>query len=92
MRSEAGIVRQRKLKRYDGSGVNAMAAKTSVNASLPRLDDKFYPTLGLFVPQAILEETPVLRIHDRNNQRRVLLQRYACKRVATPRSRGERFA
>ena len=58
-----------------------MAAKTSVKASLPSLHDKPYPSLGLCVPQAILEETPVLHISDRNNQRHVLLQRYACKRA-----------
>ena len=56
-----------------------MAAKTSVKASLPSLHDKPYSSLGLCVPQAILEETPVLHIHDRNNQRHILLQRYACK-------------
>ena len=81
MRSEAGMARQRKLKRHDGSWVNAMAAKTSVNALLPSLHDKPYLSLGLCVSQAILEETPVLRIRDGNNQGRVLLQRYTCKRV-----------
>ena len=36
VRSEAGLARQEKLKRHDGSEdqVNAMAAKTSVKASL----------------------------------------------------------
>ena len=33
MRSEAGMARQGKLKRHDGSEVNARAAKTSVKAS-----------------------------------------------------------
>ena len=58
-----------------------MAAKTSVNSSLQSFHDKPYPSLGLCVPQAILEENPVLHIRDRDNQRHVLLQRYACKRA-----------
>ena len=58
-----------------------MAAKTSVKASLPSLHDKPYPSLGLCVPQAILEETPVLHIRNCDNECHVLLQRYACKRV-----------
>ena len=48
MRSEAGLARQGKLKRHDGSEdqVNAMAAKTSVNkALLSNLHDKSYPSL-----------------------------------------------
>ena len=61
---------------YDG-----MAAKTSVNASLPSLHDKPYPSLGLCIPQAILEENPVLHIRDGNNRRHVLLQHYARKRA-----------
>ena len=81
MCSEAGMAKQGKLKRDGGSGVNAMAAKTSVNASLPSLHVKPYPSLRLFVHQAIVEETPVLRIRDHNNQCCVLLQHYACKRV-----------
>ena len=76
MRSEAGMARQGKLKRLDGSETNAMAAKTSVKASLPNLPNKRYPSLTL-VPQAILEETSALHIRDRNNQHHVLLQRYA---------------
>ena len=58
-----------------------MAAKTSVKASLQSLHDKPYPSLGLCDPQAVLEETPVLHIHDCSNQCHVLLQCYACKRV-----------
>ena len=78
--SEAGMAAgQGKLKRHDGSEVNAMAAKTSVNASLPSVPDKTYPSLGLCVTQAILEENPVFHIRERNNQRDVLLQRSACK-------------
>ena len=37
MRSEVGMVRQRKLKCHNGSEVNAMAAKTSVKTLLPSL-------------------------------------------------------
>ena len=70
-----------KYKRHDDSEVNAMAAKTNVNASLASLHDKPYPSLGLCVPQAILDESPVLHIRGRNNQRHVLLHRYACNRV-----------
>ena len=85
------LVRQGNLKRHDGSEVNAMAAKTSVKASLP-----VFTTSGthpcLCVPQAILEETPVLHIRHHNNQRHVLFQRYVCKRVYTLRARGEQFA
>ena len=77
VRSEVGMARKGKLKSHDGSEVNAMAAKTSVKASLPSLHDKSYPSLGLCVPQAILEETAVLHICDRNIQCHVLLQRYA---------------
>ena len=40
MRSEAGMARQGKWKRHNGSEVNAMAAKMSVQASLPSLHDK----------------------------------------------------
>ena len=42
MRSEAGLAKQEKLKRRDGSEeqVNAMAAKTSVKASLLSIHDK----------------------------------------------------
>ena len=40
VRSEADMVRQGELKRHDGSEMNAMAAKTSVNASLPSFHDK----------------------------------------------------
>ena len=87
-----GMAGQGKLKHHDGSGVNAMAEQTSVNASLPSLQDKPYPSLGLCVTQAILEENPVFHIRDRNNQRLVLLQRSACKlKVCTPRARGEPF-
>ena len=43
---------------------------------------KPYPSLGLCIPQAILEENPVLHIHDCNNQHHILLQRYACKRAS----------
>ena len=50
MCSEVGIARQGKLKHHDGSEVNAMAAKTSVNASLPSFHDKPYPSLGLCIP------------------------------------------
>ena len=78
---DTGMARQGKLKRHDGSEVNAMAAKMSVNASLPSLHDKSYSPLGLCVPQAILEENPVFHIRDRNKQRHGLLHRYACKRV-----------
>ena len=81
MRSKAGMARQGKLKRQNDSEVNAMAAKTSVNASLPSLHDKPYPSLGLCVPQLILEKTPVLQICESNNQRHGLLQSYECKRV-----------
>ena len=76
-----GEARQGKLKRPNGSEVNAMAVKTSIKVSLPSLHDKTYPSIGLRIHQAILEETPVLHIHDHNNQRHVLLQRYAYKRV-----------
>ena len=57
-RSKAGMARQGKLKRHDGSEdqENAMAAKTSIKVSLPSLHDKPYPSLGLCVPQAILED------------------------------------
>ena len=44
------MARQGKLKRHDGSEANAMAAKTSVNASLPSLHDKRYPYLTLRSP------------------------------------------
>ena len=81
MCSEAGMARQGKLKRQDGSGVNAIAAKTSVNVSLSSFHDKPCTSLGLCVAQAILKETPELRIRNRNNQRHILLQRYACKCV-----------
>ena len=54
---EAGMARQRKLKRHDGSKVNAMAAKTSVKVSLPSLHDMMYPSVGLCVPQAILKDS-----------------------------------
>ena len=57
VRSEAGMARQGKLKRHDSSEVNAMDAKMSVKSSLPSLHDKPYPSLGLCVPQAILEES-----------------------------------
>ena len=43
MCSEAGMARLGKLKRHDGSEANAMAAKTSVKASLLSLHDKQYP-------------------------------------------------
>ena len=56
MRSEAVMARQGKLKRHDGSEVNAMALKTSFNASLPSLHDKPYSSLVLCIPQAILEQ------------------------------------
>ena len=69
MRSEVVMARQGKFKGHDGSEVNAMTAKTSIKASLPNLHDKPYPSLGLCVPQAILEETPVLHIRNRNNKR-----------------------
>ena len=48
----SGFGRQGKLKRPDVSEVNAMAAKTSVKASLPNLHDK-----RLCIPQAILEDS-----------------------------------
>ena len=48
---------QGKLKHCDGSEVNAMAEKTSVKASLPSLHDKQYPSLELYIPLAILEES-----------------------------------
>ena len=51
--SEADLARQ---GGHDGSEVNANAAKTSVKASLPSLHEKSYPSLGLCVPQAILED------------------------------------
>ena len=35
----------------------------------PSLREKPYPPLGLCVPQAIIEETPLFHIHDQNNQR-----------------------
>ena len=81
MRSEAGMARQGKLKRHDGSEANAMAAKTSVKASLPSLHDKRYPSLTLRSPS----DFGGLHIRDRNNQRHVLLQRYTCKRVCLER-------
>ena len=80
MRSKAGMVRKGKLKCHNDSEVNAIAADMSVKASLTSIQDKPYPSLGLCVSQAILEETPVFHICDRNIQRHVLLQRYACKR------------
>ena len=83
LRSESGMARQGKLKRHDGSEMNAMAAKTSVKASLPSLHDKSYPSLGLCFPQAILEDR--LHIRDRDNQ-------VTFYRACTPRARGERFA
>ena len=53
VRSEAGLARQGKLKRHGSEGqVNAMAVK-----SLPSLYDKPYPSIGLCVPQAILEDS-----------------------------------
>ena len=57
--SKVSLASQEKLKCHDGSEdqVNAMAAKTSVMASLPSLHDKPYPYLGLCVHQAILEES-----------------------------------
>ena len=82
VRSEAGMAGEGKLKHHDGSEMNAMA---SVNASLSRLHDKCYPSLGLCIPQAILEENPVLHIRDCNKQHHVLLQRYACKHVCLER-------
>ena len=57
VRREAGLARQGKLKRHLDSEVNAVAAKTSVKASLPSLHDKPYQSLGLCVPQAILEDS-----------------------------------
>ena len=57
MRSEASMTGQGKLKRHNGSEVNAMSAKTSVKASLPSFHNKSYPSLGLCVPQAILEDS-----------------------------------
>ena len=81
MRSKAGMARKGKLKRHSDSEANAIAANVSVKAPLPSLQDKPYPSLGLCVSQAILEETPVLHICIRNNQCHVLLQRYACKRL-----------
>ena len=48
--------------------MNAMAAKTSVKASVPSLHDKPYSSLGLCVPEAILEDSTF------NNQRHVLVQ------------------
>ena len=38
-------------------------------------------SLGFCIAQTILKETPELRIRNRNNQCRILLQRYACKCV-----------
>ena len=81
MRSKAGMVRKGKLNCHNDSEVNAIAANMSVKASLPSIQDKPYPSLGLCVSQAILEETPVFDICDRNIQRHILLQRYACKRL-----------
>ena len=52
MRSEAGMARQGKLKRHDGSEANKMAAKTSVKTSLPS-HDKRYPSLTLRSPSAL---------------------------------------
>ena len=59
VRSEASFVRQGKLKRHDCSEdqVNAMAAKMSVEASLPSLHNKSYPSLTFCVSQAILEDS-----------------------------------
>ena len=53
--SEVSLARQGKLKRHDGSEVNAMAAKTSVKTLLPSLHDMSYPYLQLCILQAILE-------------------------------------
>ena len=64
------MVRQGKLKRHDGSEINAMAAKKNVQASFPSLHDKPYSSL---VPQVILEEIPLLHIRVRHNQNHVLL-------------------
>ena len=77
VRSEVGLARQEKLKRHDGSEdqVNAIAAETSVKASLPSLHDKPYPFLR---SPSDLEG---LHIPDRSNQRHVLLQHYASKRL-----------
>ena len=47
MHSEAGMARRGKFKRHDGSEANAIAAKTSVKASLPSLHDKWYLFLTL---------------------------------------------
>ena len=57
VRSEAGLARQGKLKCHYSSEVNAMAAKMSVKASLPSFHNKSYTTLGLCIPQAILEDS-----------------------------------
>ena len=57
MRSEAGMARQGKLKRHDGSEANAMAAKMSVKASLLSLHDKRYPYLTAFVKRSWRKNT-----------------------------------
>ena len=52
MTSEEGMVKEGKLKHHDGSEVNAIYVKTSVNASLPSLDDKWYiPILDFAFPK-----------------------------------------
>ena len=79
--AKPGMAKQGKLKRQDDSGANAKAEKTSVNVSLSSFHNMPYTSLGLCVAQANLKETPELRIHNSNNQRRILLQRYACKCV-----------
>ena len=50
MRSKAGMVRKGKLKRHSDSEANATAANVSVKASLPSLQGKPYPSLGLRFP------------------------------------------
>ena len=71
VRSEAGLARQGKLKRLDGSEVNAMAVKTSVKASFPKTSAK------ASLPRTLRSRSDLGRLHfrDSNNQRHVLLER-----------------
>ena len=60
MRSEARMVRKGKLKHHDSSEVNAMDAKTSVEASLSIFHDKRYPSMTLRSPSDLGGNTSTL--------------------------------
>ena len=68
------MARQWKYKFHDGSDVNTtVAAKTSVNCQGVTPESLRQAVLTL--THVIMEETHVLHIRDRNNQRHILLQR-----------------